>query len=151
MLRYFLAALVLGLATSLAASTRAEAPDRDPAPPPPPAFQPVLYRPWVPGEPLPEPPSAAEAPRAKLVPGPEYSRRPYQLSVGIATLPFECLASKHACGSSAQFASLGWRGFPHFAWTLALERTDLRAGDRYYVALGARVFAYERGTLDPFL
>ena len=149
--RDFLAALVLALATSLPATTRAQAPDPDSAPPPAPAFQPVLYRPWVPGEPLPEPPSTAEAPRTTLVPGPDYARRPYLLAVGVATLPFECLASEHACGSSAQFASLGWRGFPHFAWTLALERTDLRAGDRYYVALGARVFAYERGALDPFL
>jgi len=149
--RDFLAALALALATSLPATTRAQAPDPDGAPPPPPAFQPVLYRPWVPGEPLPEPSGAAEAPRASLVPGPEYARLPYQFDVGVATLPFECLASEHACGSTAQFASLGWRGFPHFAWTLALERTDLRAGDRYYVALGARVFAYEKGALDPFL
>src|SRR5262245_14689144 len=113
--RYFPAALGFWLAASVAATTRAEAPDpdadADAAPPPPPAFQPVLYRPWVPGEPLPEPPSSAEAPPAKLVPGPEYARRPYHLGVGFATLPFECLASEHACGSGAQFASLGWRVF----------------------------------------
>ena len=149
--RVFLAVLVLALAASAPATTRAQAPDPEAAPPPAPAFQPVLYRPWVPGEPLPEPPQASEAPPAKLAPGPEYARRPYHVAVGFATLPFECLASEHACGSGAQFASLGWRGFPHFAWTLALERTDLRAGDRYYAALGARAFAYERGALDPFL
>lgn len=149
--RVFLAALVLTLAISLPATSRAQAPDPEPTPPPPPAFQPVLYRPWVPGEALPEPPSPAEAPRASLVPGPEHARRPYSFGVGFATLPFECLASEHACGSGAQFASLAWRIVPHFAWTVALERTDLRAGDRYYAALGARVFAYEQGALDPFL
>ena len=44
-----------------------------------------------------------------------------------------------------------WRSFPHFAWTLASERTALVSGDSYYLGAGARVFAYERGAIDPFL
>lgn len=140
----------LALALVLAATT-ARATDSEALEPPAPGFQPVLYRPWVAGETLPAPREAPDAPPARLVPGPEYARRPYQLAAGIATLPFECLASRRACGSSAQFLSLSWRTAPHFAWALAGDRTHVTAGDRYYLALGARVFAYERGVLDPFL
>jgi len=138
------------LTTTMARTTETDTPTPTPTAPDP-GFQPVLYRPWVAGESLPAPPEAAEAPPARLVPGPEYARRPYQFAAGVAALPFECLASRHACGSSAQFLRLGWRTTPHFAWVLAGERTDLTVGDRYYVAAGARVFAYERGVIDPFL
>lgn len=146
MRRASLLALALVLATITARAADPEAPA-----PPVPAFQPVLYRPWAPGESVPAASEAPEAPPAQLVPGPEYARRPYQVSAGFATLPLECLASRHSCGSNAQFASLAWRSTPHFAWVLAGERTQLTAGDRYYLGLGARVFAYERGTVDPFL
>lgn len=148
MLRVSHPALLLVLATITATSraTSADAP-----PPPAPAFRPVLYRPWVPGESVPGPRETLHEPPAQLVPGPEYARRPYLAGVSIAMLPFECLASRQACGPSAQSASLAWRSYPHFAWTLAGERTDLASGDRHYFALGARVFAHERGVLDPFL
>lgn len=150
MARGFLFALVVVLASVLATSalraTESQAPE-----PPVPGFRPVLYRPWVAGESVPAPREAAPAPPARLVPGPEYARRPYQVAAGVAALPFECLASRRACGSSTQFVSLAWRTTPHFAWALAGDRAQLIAGNRYYVALGARVFAYERGALDPFL
>lgn len=134
------------LMTSMARATETDTPT-----PPEPDFQPVLYLPWAAGESLPASAEAADAPPARLVPGPEYARRPYQVAAGVAALPFECLASRRACGSSAQFLRVGWRTTPHFAWALAGERTHLTTGDRYYVAAGARVFAYERGALDPFL
>ncbi len=146
MLRGSLFAFAPMFAASMAGAAEPQA-----AEPPRPSFEPVLYRPWVAGESLPTPPESADAAPARLVPGPEYARRPYQVSAGIALLPFECLASRRACGSTAQSVSFGWRTTPHFAWALAADRTQLTAGNRYYLALGARVFAYERGPLDPFL
>lgn len=143
---FFALVLMSMLATTGARATESEVPT-----PPAPDFQPVLYQPWRPGEPLPPAREPAETPPARLVPGPDYARRPYHAAAGVAALPFECLASRRACGSSAQFVRLAWRTTPHFAWALAGERTGLTTGDRYYLALGAKVFAYEHGVLDPFL
>lgn len=145
MLRSSLVALASLLATSLARATDTEVAPASPD------FRPVLYRPWLPGESVPAPYEAPEVPAAELVPGPDFARRPYQASAGVAALPLECLASRRACGSNAEFVSLAWRATPHFAWVLAAERTQLVVGDRYYLALGARVFAYERGAVDPYL
>lgn len=151
MLRNFVGPFALAFAWLVSSRAAAQASHSQASAPPPPAFQPVLYRAWQPGEPLPPTPRTPDAPTVNLIPGPEYRRRPHQVDFGLATLPFECLADRHACGSSLQFASLAWRGFPHFAWALAGARTDLRAGDRFYLGAGARVYAYERGVLDPFL
>lgn len=142
--------LPVSLSALALAATTAPAP---PAAPPlqAPAFQPVPYRPWSPGDPLPDPTPPPDVPPARLVPGPEHARRPFEVGVGFATLPFECLADPHACGSSSALVGFQWRSFPHFAWTLAGERTALVSGQSYYLGAGARVFAYERGAVDPFL
>jgi len=146
--------LFLPLAAALAATTAAAA---DPPAPPaaphgePPAFQPISYRPFSPGDSLPDPTPPPDMPPARLVPEPEHARRPFQAGFGFATLPFECLSGPRACGSSSALVGIQWRSFPHYAWTLAGERTALVSGDSYYLGAGARVFAYERGTIDPFL
>lgn len=141
-------ALILAATTAIAADPPAPsaAPPSEPS-----AFQPIAYRPFSPGDPLPDPTPPPDVPPALLVPGPEYARRPFQAGFGFATLPFECLANHRACGSSSALVGFQWRSVPHFAWTFAGERTALVSGDTYYLGAGARVYAYERGGFDPFL
>lgn len=118
-----------------------------------PSFTPTPYQPWHPGEALPRsaPAQSTDSRQQPVLPSPELPRRPLELGLGAATFPFECAAASSACSGHAVFAHLHWRSFPHFAWVTRAKHTRLPGIDRHYLGLGARVFAFDSGRLDPYL
>jgi hypothetical protein len=109
------------------------------------------YTPFRQGDPLPSatlPPPDQEV----LEPlGPSYARRRLQPLLGLSMLPLVCAERQSRCKSYTVTAGLALRPEPHFAWSLTFERSTLPSFSVHYLALGARVYALDAGTFDPYL
>ena len=135
--------MLAGLVLHAAVCTLGPATESEPGVPP--------YRPWQSGKPLPDPRLPPEPAWGPLLPGPSYDRRPFAASLGVAALPLECLAPEGACGSHSAELALSWRAVPHYAWALSLERTEVGDSRVWFGSLGALVYAFNDGALDPYL
>jgi len=114
-------------------------------------FPRLPYAPYQSGDSLPSPhlpPQDTEQPELSLE---SATRQPFYVEGQAAWLPLECAQTPQNCYDHSLGLTLGWRLSPHFAWNLSFERSDIGEQHVPYAALGARVFAWDSGWLDPYL
>lgn len=111
----------------------------------------LSYRPWQHGESLPNSRLPAEDATQPLLPGPAHARRRFELGAGLGGFPGHCLADRPGCAGHSAFARFGWRWVPRFSWSVQFERTSIAQHGIVALLVGARIFTFDTGRVDPYL